>query len=420
MRDYQEKILNYLLFFLLSLIGLSSLFLVKNNYLYLFILIFLLLYWQKVRVREILANYFSPPSSFPLFLALGMVGVLLFQVFSGSPRFYQRPILTLLVSLVFYLPYFFLWYKIFQRGKISLLGAFFLAGLGGVIIFGLIFGRLTTTVSTAPTLVGGLFYALLKASGILTVVGVLTSFPFLFFSDGEIAPLAGKVEKKDNTGFGLIEVLIVGGIFLFSLSIVGIARHRQKVAQQRLEQIKQNRVEKLSNLQKKITDQVNQTQAYTPTPTSAPKVEEGQVKKSEGTEQPRPQAHSEKKESRLPKTEQHQVEDKSAPRPQAGRDTQKQKELTDEDYYLFYDQAAGPDTCQTNPSIPGCEVYNYDPYSDPNSPEYQQQLMEEWYYSQPSPEELFFNDPMQLLNQDPNMYEMFENIYDFEPIPGFP
>ena len=65
-------------------------------------------------------------------------------------------------------------------------------------------------------------------------------------------------------------------------------------------------------------------------------------------------------------------------------------------------------------------AYYYDPYQDPYSPEYQAQQAEEWYYyQQQNPDELFFNDPMQLWNQDPFMYEMYQDIYN-DPMPGLP
>ena len=211
-----KKILSYLFFFLSVLTVFLSLFFAKGRHIHFFIGILLFLCWQRIRIRRIAARFLKRPPLLIQFLVINFSWVLLFQIFLGSSRFYQRPALALLINLGFYLPCFFIWYKIFLTRQLAFFEAFYLAGLAGIIFSAFISGKLVKTIIYAPSLANGIMFMLLKAAATLVTFGALFSFPWIIFA----ADTRGSAKKEKVYLLAIGSSLLVLPFFLLWLAFL--------------------------------------------------------------------------------------------------------------------------------------------------------------------------------------------------------
>ncbi|MBL7150696.1 hypothetical protein ISS86_02090 [Candidatus Microgenomates bacterium] len=141
----QKKILKILATFLFALTFLFSFSAATTNTLYLFLLLFALFYWQKKRLQKLLARLPKKISHFFAYLIVAVFWAVIFEITLGQFAFHPRPVISFIISLGFYLPFFVIWYKLISRFRFSLIEVFYLSGLSGIL-----FGLLITKQLWAP------------------------------------------------------------------------------------------------------------------------------------------------------------------------------------------------------------------------------------------------------------------------------
>ena len=183
----QKKILKVLAALLFILTFLFSFSAATTNTLYLFLLLFALFYWQKKRLRKLLARLPKKISHFVAYLIIAIFWAAIFEITLAQFAFHPRPVISFIISLGFYLPFVIIWYKLISRFKFSLIEVFYLSGLSGIL-----FGLLITKQIWAPfAIYSNIKITLIAFFGriIVTLItyGCLTSLPaWLLFEKYEL------------------------------------------------------------------------------------------------------------------------------------------------------------------------------------------------------------------------------------------
>lgn len=182
-QNCKGKILKVLIWVLVSLTVFFSLSVPQASNLYFFLLLFILAYWQKHRLRKLLIRPTRSVSPFFIFLLVTTFWAAILELTLARFVFHPNPIISFIISLGFYLPYFAIWYKLISRFKFSFLEVFYLSGLSGV-LFGLI---ITKQILIPFAIHTNLKIALLAFGGrimaTLVIWSALTALPSLLLVD---------------------------------------------------------------------------------------------------------------------------------------------------------------------------------------------------------------------------------------------
>lgn len=175
----QEKILKILAWFLVGLTFLFSLSAATTNALYLFLLFFVLFCWQKHRLQNLFLRLTKRLSPFLTYLLVATLWAVILEFTLGRFAFHTQPIMSFLIFIGFYLPYFAIWYKLISRFKFNFLEVFYLAGVSGIL-----FGLVITKQILAPFAIHANLKIAFLAFGArmmatLSIYGVLISLPYL-------------------------------------------------------------------------------------------------------------------------------------------------------------------------------------------------------------------------------------------------
>lgn len=195
-RYLKLKLDQWLFLFLISLTFFLSLLFLAKNLLFIFIGAFAILYWQRERVRLLLQPLLTGAgkSSLLSFMLVSILWALFFEITLQRTNFQSHPWVSLIIALGFYLPYFLVWYKIFQSRALSLMQVFYLAGLSGALFQLLITKQVVTTFTQAPDIPTGLLFSIFRIASVVTFAGGLTAFPFI---------VLGKEEKENQPKLGM-------------------------------------------------------------------------------------------------------------------------------------------------------------------------------------------------------------------------
>lgn len=175
----QTQLARWLFLFLVSLTFLLSILFWTTNLLFIFIGAFSILYWQRERVRSLLWPLVAGRSLLMSFMMLGILWAFFFEITLLRTNIYSNPLVSFIAAFGFYLPYFLVWYKIFQFQSLSLMRVFYLAGVSGFLFQLLITKNIATVLTQAPNVPTGLLFLTFKISAVIVFSGALTTFPFI-------------------------------------------------------------------------------------------------------------------------------------------------------------------------------------------------------------------------------------------------
>lgn len=177
------------LVYILFLIGLlltlvASLSAPLTNAYYLYVLLFLLFYWQRGRLYQLLGQRAkSKLLHFAGYLLVSLLWALFLVMTRWQPAFGNRLWQSYIVELGFYLPYFIFWYLLQSRKFFSYKEIFTLAGLSRILFEGTITRSLYVPLALASThgVAIALIAFILKVIATFYIFGMLTLIPLLVF-----------------------------------------------------------------------------------------------------------------------------------------------------------------------------------------------------------------------------------------------
>lgn len=204
------QLTRWLFLFLLSLTFFLSLLFLTKNLLSIFIGVFVVLHWQRERVRLLIQPLLTGTGKSPLlsFMLISILWALFFEITLQRTNFQSHPLVSLIIALGFYLPYFLIWYKIFQSRGFSLMQVFYLGGLSGALFQLLITKQIVTTFTQAPDIPTGLLFSILRIASVITFAGSLTAFPFM---------VLGEEEKESRPKLGMCLL----GLASYFIALIG-------------------------------------------------------------------------------------------------------------------------------------------------------------------------------------------------------
>lgn len=176
----------WLFLFLTSLTFFLSILFWTKNFLFVFIGVFFILYWQRERARLLLQSLVTGRSSLVSFMLISILWAFFFEITLQRTNFQFYPLIGLLIiAFGFYLPYFLIWYKIFRSQAFSLMRVFYLAGVSGVLFQLFITKQIVTTFTQAPNVSTGLLFLIFRVASVITFSGALTVLPFFVLAKEE-------------------------------------------------------------------------------------------------------------------------------------------------------------------------------------------------------------------------------------------
>lgn len=188
------QLTRWLFLFLISITFFLSILFLAKNLLFIFIGAFFILYWQREKVHSIFQPLVVGRSPLISFMILSILWAFFFEITLQRINFQSHPLVSLIIALGFYLPYFLIWYKIFKSRLLSLMQVFYVAGLSGVLFQLLITKQIITTFTQAPDVSAGLLFTILRIASVITFAGGLTTFPFI---------VLGREEKEGQPKLGM-------------------------------------------------------------------------------------------------------------------------------------------------------------------------------------------------------------------------
>lgn len=197
----------------------------NQNSLYLYLLIFSLIHWQRGRLLKLDKITKGEKSAVAICLLTGWFWAILLEFCLGRLSFHPRPLMNFLVGAGFYLPYFAIWLKLVKKYQFTFFEIFYLSGLAGLIFDALITRKLFIPLATYqnPTIAFIAIFA--RAIASVTLFGILTTLPYLYLTTDQKAAdqkplkeyLVGMTPIFFATGALLLWIAFIKLVFLMSI-----------------------------------------------------------------------------------------------------------------------------------------------------------------------------------------------------------
>jgi hypothetical protein len=220
-KNLPEKVLYLITTLLIITTFLLSLSFSTKNSLYLFLLVFGIIYWQKKRFQEFFQKIQNPKIAKVVYVLTGWLWAIFLELNLGLFPFHPKPIANYLVGIGFYLPYFAIWLVLIKRYQFTSFEIFYLSGLSRLIFDLIITRKLLTAAFVATNVLSVFLIVATQAIVTLVLLGVLTALPSLFLADQERKShnkplkeyLIGLTPNFLATGVFIVWVIILKTIF---------------------------------------------------------------------------------------------------------------------------------------------------------------------------------------------------------------
>lgn len=218
-RYLSEKILYTVTILLIITTLLLSLSFPAKNSIYPFLLVFILIYWQRRRLQSFFQKIQNPKISYALYILTGWLWAIFLEFNLGPSPFHPKPIANYLVGIGFYLPYFAVWLALIKRCQFTIFEVFYLSGFGRLIFDLLITRRLLISVAVTTNVLSAFLIFSVQAVVSLTLFGVLTTLPALYLTTQE-----NNHHNKPLKGYllGLTPGFLAAGVFIVWTAVLKI------------------------------------------------------------------------------------------------------------------------------------------------------------------------------------------------------
>lgn len=184
-KNFSEKVLYGITIFLTMATLLLSLIFPTKNSLYLFLLVFGVIYWQRKRFQNLFQRIKKTKITNAIYILTGWLWAIFLEFALGLSPFHPNPIANYLIGIGFYLPYFAIWLICIKRYQFTSLEVFYLSGFGRLIFDFLITRRILTSAIVTTSSLAAFLVVIIQALSTLVLFGALTTLPTLYLKSPE-------------------------------------------------------------------------------------------------------------------------------------------------------------------------------------------------------------------------------------------